>query len=292
MSISVQALASGSNGNSFLISNKNEALLIDAGISRKRILESLQKINVPKENIKGILVTHTHYDHISGLPVLTNFIDAPIYTSASSISEFYRLSYRDEKYLDIAKNSICVPKDKIVDIGNFKVITVKATHDCPGTVGYRIHYKIENTPGVTVSILTDTGKLENREIWQLSRSDLILLEANYDKKLLKESRRPLRLKNRIRENHLSTTEASSILSDILAYKSSSRIKGVLLGHYSEECNSPDVIRSLVRKWEKHNEKPFKGWDWFLSPRDSPSDYLSIAPDKLNVHKKVAGYIDF
>ena len=106
MSISVQALASGSNGNCFLISNKTDALLIDAGISRKRILESLKKINVPKENIKGVLVTHTHSDHISGLPVLANYIDAPVITTSPSISELYRLSSRDDSYRKIA-NRLC-----------------------------------------------------------------------------------------------------------------------------------------------------------------------------------------
>jgi phosphoribosyl 1,2-cyclic phosphodiesterase len=292
LSISVQALASGSNGNSFLISNKNEAILIDAGISRKRILASLGKINVPKENLKGILVTHTHADHISGLPVLSTHIDAPVYATAPAITELYRLANRNWKYFDIAKDSVRVPQDKIIEIGNFKIITLRSKHDSPGTVGYRVHYQVENTPGITVSILTDTGHLENRQIWQLSRSDLILLEANYDSTLLRQSRRPLRLKHRIRENHLSTKKTYSVLEELLKYKSSTRIKGVILGHYSEECNSPDIIRSLVKKWEKNNDKPFRGWDWFLAPRNGPSDYISLTPKSLSVEKKFAGYIDF
>lgn len=292
MSISVQALASGSNGNSFLISNKNEALLIDGGISRKRILESLDKVKVPKENIKGILVTHTHSDHISGLPILSRYIDAPIYTTASSISELYQKSRNDSKWFDLAKKAEIIKQDKIIQIGNFKIVTIKAAHDSPETVGFRIHYMVENTAGITVSLLTDTGILEERQIWQLSRSDIILLEANYDRTLLKQSRRPLSLKNRIRANHLSTKGAYDVLTKILNFKSSNRIKGVMLGHFSGECNSPDVIRKMVRTWEKNNERPFKGWNWYMCPRDSPSDYLNLTTDSIKTDKKFAGQIDY
>ena len=292
MSISVQALASGSNGNCFLISNKTDALLIDAGISRKRILESLKKINVPKENIKGVLVTHTHSDHISGLPVLANYIDAPVITTSPSISELYRLSSRDDSYRKIANNAVCIRQNKILEVGPFKVITVKAKHDSPGAVGFRVHYKVENTPGITVSLLTDTGKLDEHQLWQLSRSDLILLESNYDKNLLENSRRPLRLKHRIRENHLSNKRTYSILKNLLSFQSSKRIKGVMLGHFSEECNSLDIISSLVKRWEKRNETSFKGWEWFLAPRYGPSDYISITPEDLKINKEFAGKIEF
>lgn len=289
MSVSVQAIASGSNGNCFLIQSEDQAVLIDAGISRKRIVDSLNKINVPLSKITGILVTHAHSDHISGLPVLKRYLDAPMYATAGTISELYKMGIKNPEWHTIAKDFSRIEQGKILDIGDFKIITMHAEHDSPGTVGYRIHHKVENTPGVTVSVLTDTGKLNDRDIWRLARSDLLLLESNHNLELLKNSRRPNYLKSRVRANHLSNDQAADILSNIGKYEESKRIKGILLGHLSGECNSPDLIRDWVRNWQKRLDK---NWNFYMCPRDNSSDLITISPETIKEEKKFAGYIDF
>ena len=289
LSIRVQAIASGSNGNCFLVESETDAVIIDAGISRKRIIDALKKINVPPEKIRGIFITHAHSDHISGLPILKKYVNAPHYATANCISTIHDISSKDSTWVNLAKSANCITEDKINHVGNFKIITIRTQHDSPGTVGYRIHFPVENTAGVTVSVLTDTGSLDKREIWQLSRSDVILLESNYNKTLLKKSNRPYFLKERIKDYHLSNDYTSEILELVKRHNSSARIKGLILGHLSGECNSPDLIRKWVREWQQQNET---NWNWYLAPRDKPSDLIKVTPESITEERKFAGQIDF
>lgn len=289
MSVRVQAIASGSNGNCFLVESETDAVIIDAGISRKRIIEGLERINVSRDKVKGIFITHAHTDHISGLPVLKKYIHAPHYATADTIANMYNLSNENNSWAEISKQAECVTPKKIIDVGNFKVITIRARHDSTGTVGYRIHLPVENTPGVTVSVLTDTGLLTHHEIWQLSRSDIILLESNYNKNLLKKSSRPYYLKQRINKYHLSNDYTSEVLESVKKEKDSYRIKGLILGHLSGECNSPDLVREWVRDWQHTNET---NWNWYLAPRDNSSDLIKVTPDGIREEKKFTGQLDF
>ncbi len=289
MSVRVQAIASGSNGNCFLVESENDAVIIDAGISRKRIVEALKRINVPSSKVRGIFITHAHSDHISGLPILKKYVQVPHYATSACISSMYDMARKDNVWDNLAKSASCVSQDKIMQVGNFKIITIHTQHDSPGTVGYRIHLPIENTAGVTVSVLTDTGLLSKREIWQLSRSDIILLESNYNKNLLKRSSRPYYLKERIKDYHLSNDYTSDVLQLVKKQKSSSRIKGLILGHLSGECNSPDLVREWVRDWQHANET---NWNWYLAPRDNSSDLINVTPEGISEEKKFAGFIDF
>jgi phosphoribosyl 1,2-cyclic phosphodiesterase len=290
LSLRVQAIASGSNGNCFLIDSPEGALLVDAGISRKKILEGLQQININPNRITGILVTHSHGDHIQGLPVLSDFIDTPVFATEATISNLNQMDYLDERWISISENAKLIKRGKISKVGPFKIITVRTEHDISGAVAYRINYPKSN---VTISVVTDTGeivneKLDKRRNWQLSRSDLILLESNHDIEVLKNSTRPPSLKKRIRECHLSNNESARILEKIQEEKSKDRIKAVILGHLSGECNSPELVREWVRTWV-HNNDP--AWDWFLAPRDKSSDFLEVSFEDVKVIRKFSGQID-
>ena len=286
LSLRVQALASGSNGNSFVIDSAEGALLVDAGISRKKILNGLRAINISPQRIKGILVTHAHSDHIKGIPILSQYLDAPVFATEDTISELYKLDYKDERWIDIAYNTNSITKGKITKINPFKIITMTTEHDSPGAVAYRINHPESR---VTISIVTDTGELGEKQIWQLSRSDLILLESNHDLQALKYSQRSDHLKNRIRENHLSNKQAGEILTKILNIRDKERIKSVLVGHLSGECNSPELIREWLRTWQQKNKSNI---DFYLCPRDMASDYLEVSIDIVKPIQKYAGLIDW
>ena len=286
--IRVQAIASGSNGNCFLIESDTDAILIDAGISRKRIVDALKNNDVPLNKVKGVFITHSHSDHISGLPILKKYLTAPHYATAPCITSLNELPDKENNWSELAKTATCITKRKIINVGNFKVITLDAHHDSPGTVGYRVHFPIENTAGVTVSILTDTGLLSNEDIERISKSDVILLESNYNKDLLKKSNRPFFLKDRIRNYHMSNDYSAEILELVTRFKNSSRIKGLILGHLSGECNNPDIVRDWVRKWQHENDA---NWNWYLAPRNSSSDLITVSPSSIN-EKKFAGFIDY
>lgn len=290
MSVRVQAIASGSNGNCFLVESPTDAVIIDAGISRKRIIDSLKKVNVPLDKVRGIFITHAHSDHISGLPILKKYLDVPHYATADCIKTMATFSSKGNSWLNLAKKASCITQGNMYQVGNFKIRTIPTQHDSPGTVGYRINFPIENSPtGVTVSVLTDTGFLGYNEIKRLSKSDIILLESNYNKELLKNSNRPYYLKERIKDYHLSNDYTGEVLEQVAKEDSKSRIKGLIIGHLSGECNSPNIVRDWVRKWQHENDT---NWNWYLAPRDNSSDLISITPDSISEEKKFAGFLDY
>jgi len=182
LSLRVQAIASGSNGNCFVINSPEGSLLVDAGISRKQILDGLQRNNISADHIQGILVTHAHSDHIKGLPVLSQYLSAPVYATEGTINELSKLDHRDDRWVNIVQESQLITQGKISNIGPFNIITMATSHDINGAVAFRINYPSlhQKKNGVTISIVTDTGDLGEKQIWQLSRSDLILLESNHD----------------------------------------------------------------------------------------------------------------
>lgn len=282
MSINVQSLASGSNGNCFYIGSPDGAVLIDAGISLKTLKTQLLKINETTDNIKAIFITHAHSDHIKGLPVIAKHINAPIIGSEQTLHYLFRYEEMVTKKTFILENSIPVIPRKIGKIGPFLFANIKTKHDISGATAFKIQYAKEK---LNVSVVTDTGSLTNNGLKQLSNSDVILIESNHDIDALKTSKRPEWLKYRIRINHLSNNNTSLILQNL----SKKRIKAVFLGHLSEECNSPDLIREWVRLWSNHH-KP--RWNWFLSPRTMASDLVKITKDDAKPKETVAGLIDW
>ncbi len=291
MSLRIQAIASGSNGNCFVVDSPEGSLLVDAGISRKQILNGLQRNNISVDHIRGILVTHAHSDHIKGLPVLSQDLSAPVYATEGTINEMSKLDHHDDRWVNIVQDSHLITPGKISNIGPFKIITMATSHDINGAVAFRVNYPSlnQNKNGVTISIVTDTGDLGEKQIWQLSRSDLILLESNHDLNALKYSARSEYLKRRIRNNHLSNKQTSEILENSLKARSIERIKAVMIGHLSGECNSPELIRESIKNWQQKNDSNI---NFYFCPRDMSSDFLEISIDEVKTIRKYAGPIDW
>lgn len=282
MSITIQSLASGSNGNCFLINSPEGSVLVDTGISLKTLKSKLESINETTDNIKGIFITHAHTDHIKGLPVIAKHIDAPVIASENTLYHLFRYEDMMTKRTCILDNNIPLIPKTIGQIGPFRYTNIRTKHDISGATAFKIQYAKEK---INVSVVTDTGTLSNNAVKQLSNSDLILLESNFDIEKLKNSKRPEWLKYRIRLNHLSNNNTSLLLQNL----SKERIKGVLLGHLSEECNSPDLVREWVRHWSNHHKPQ---WEWFLAPRTSASDFITLNNEYIKVEKKCAGKIDW
>jgi phosphoribosyl 1,2-cyclic phosphodiesterase len=282
LSINVQALASGSNGNCYLISSPEGSILIDTGISLKFLKSRLEEIGESIQNIKAIFISHAHSDHMKGLPVIAKHLNVPIIASENTLHHLFRYEGMVTKRSCILENSIPLLPKTIGEIGPFRYVNIRTKHDISGATAYKIQYTKEM---INVSVVTDTGGLTDNALKQLSNSDLILLESNFDIEKLKQSKRPEWLKYRIRLNHLSNKDSSVLLQNL----SKDRIKGVILGHLSEECNSPELIREWVRLWSNHY-KP--NWDWFLAPRDSASNLIEVKKTSIKSTKKVAGMIDW
>ncbi|MEG2454265.1 MAG: MBL fold metallo-hydrolase [Clostridia bacterium] len=230
MALKLLTIASGSRGNCTYIASENTRLLVDAGVGIRRIIEALNTINVKVNDINGVLITHEHSDHISGLGALAER-DIPVYAHERAYAAISRrvggIAFESVDFFDAG-----------FKIGDILVRPFRIPHDCC----YPLGYSFEND-GVKISIATDIGHITEGLINNLIGSNILLLEANHDlEMLLKGSYQPA-LKQRIQgaNGHLSNDSAAIIIKKLV----NCGLKRVILGHLSEENNYPELAFSTV-----------------------------------------------
>ena len=218
-------LYSGSSGNCSFIETNKTKILVDCGVSYKKIKEGLESINQDIHDIDAILITHEHADHIKGIGVLSKNIDVPIYANKKTLDEI------EKKYF--ISNAIPFKTNENFDIKDLKVFPFKIPHDAADPVGFTIDYK--NTK---ISLATDIGHVENKLLKNLNESSFVLLESNYEPDMLKSSSYPYSLKHRILgpEGHLSNEDASKVIKTLV----NNGLKNIMLGHLSKENNFPEL----------------------------------------------------
>ena len=228
----VHTLASGSSGNALVILSGGTRILLDAGVSCRRITASLAALGLGPGDLDAILVTHTHTDHISGLRTLLKRTDAPVWATARTGRDLlYRLSELEDR--------LCPAELGVsFEIGGCAVTPVAASHDAPGACGYRL-----DTSDGSVGILTDTGYVTDQAAELLPGVDLAVLEANHDVETLCSGPYPYYLKQRILgpEGHLSNGDAAAFAA-ILAERGAAEI---VLAHLSRENNTPAMALTAV-----------------------------------------------
>ena len=180
------SIASGSSGNCIYIGSDNTHLLVDAGISNKRIQEGLNDIGLTGSDVTGILVTHEHSDHIKGLGVLSRKYHLPIYGTKETLDEIAAC-----KTLGTFDTGLLSPIEPDVDfqIGDLTVKPFKIDHDAVNPVAYRV----ENG-SKAVAVATDMGHFDQYVIDHLQKLDAILLESNHDVRMLETGPYPYYLK--------------------------------------------------------------------------------------------------
>lgn len=223
----ITVLASGSKGNCTYIEGDSGALLIDAGISAKELLKRLEKAGGSQDLIKGILLTHEHSDHMKGVDVLARKLDIPVYATHGSLWQF-----EEKRKSDKAVTLNPCKKDEEFIINGFRITAFSTYHDACDPCGFLIG---EN--GSRVAYCTDTGKISERVLEYLKKSDYAILESNHCPDMLENGPYPRFLKERIRDQnrgHLSNIAASECLKSL-----KNEISGTLLAHLSEENNTPE-----------------------------------------------------
>ncbi|MCF8000819.1 MAG: MBL fold metallo-hydrolase [Halanaerobiales bacterium] len=236
MEIEVSVLSSGSSGNSIYINDGKNSFLIDAGLSGKKLINRLKKIDVTPQDLDGILITHEHKDHTKGVGILSRRLDIPIYaneeTWAVCESELGKL--KDENMQSFTGN---------FSFGNFDIKPIAISHDARAPVSYVVYR--ENKKMV---FATDMGYINEELMKELKNIDLLLLESNHDIDMLMSGSYPRFLKRRIRgeKGHLSNDAAAQILPELI----NGKCPQVLLGHLSEENNNPKVAYLTVENMLK------------------------------------------
>lgn len=248
------SIASGSSGNCIYVGSEETHLLIDAGISGKRIEYGLNELGVTPKDVDGILVTHEHADHISGLGVISRRYGIPIYATAGTIYELKNCKNIGKVEEDLFHE---ISSDKNFVLKDLTVNPMRISHDASEPVAYRICCGDKK-----IAVATDLGVYDEYTVDSLSGMDALLLEANHDVKMLEVGPYPYYLKQRILGNkgHLSNENCGRLLSRILHDK----LQAILLGHLSSENNLPELAYETVRIEVTLGDNPYKADDFSIS----------------------------
>lgn len=257
------SLYSGSSGNSLFVQTENTRILIDAGVSSKKIEEGLKSIDVEPSSIDAILVTHEHSDHIQGLGTFSKKFDTPIYANQETIDNM------QNQILKISEKNI--KKFKVADkfsIGDIDIKSFSIPHDAANPCGFNIFKENKK-----LSIATDIGHMDNKLIKNLEDSLFILLESNYDSEIIKYSRYSYSLKSRITGplGHLSNDSAGKTISYLLK----SGLKSAILGHLSKENNFPELAYKTVADQVMEQNNFNNSISLSVANRNSPGKLLEF-----------------
>ena len=226
----IHILASGSTGNAALIAMGGRKILIDAGISARRIEKGLAEVGFDASQLDAIFVTHEHSDHIQGLDVLVRRYQIPVYTRPAT---WEKIPCRDK-----LPRECCRELGSAINLGRVKIESFAIPHDAADPVGFCVleaQYK-------TV-LATDLGRITPTVETALAYADILILESNHDPVMLKEGPYPSYLKKRISgpQGHLSNQEAGALLARV-PHKDKLQ---VFLAHLSQQNNFPHLAMSTV-----------------------------------------------
>lgn len=229
----VCSISSGSSGNCVYLETENTRILIDAGLSGKGIETRMKSAGLDPKRLDAIFVTHEHADHIHGCGVMSRRFRLPVFASEGTRAQMIRKPSQPD-----AKRIYALDKEAWFEFQDLMVYPFGAYHDAADPVGYVFSYK-----GEKVSVLTDTGIVDDRMFAAIENSDVYYLESNYDERMLEIGPYPRALKERIRsrEGHLSNDQAGLLLTELLG----GRNETVILAHLSEENNTPEICRETI-----------------------------------------------
>lgn len=234
MSLKFCSFASGSRGNSYLVKSDEAAIIVDAGISGKKIFNGLEMSGTDLLEIKGVLVTHEHTDHAKSLKILMKkAVNAILYCNIGTWQKIKDLVPDDRQVTILTGDQF--------EIGDIEVKSFKVHHDAAEPVGYTFTNKSK-----ILSIITDTGHICQNIFGEIRDADLLVLEANHEPRVLEMGSYPYSVKQRILGDlgHLSNEAAGDCLCNLIDYDAKDR--RILLAHLSQENNTPDLAAMTVK----------------------------------------------
>lgn len=261
------SIASGSSGNCIYIGDDNTHLLVDTGISKKRVEEGLSALGVKGEELDGILITHEHIDHVQGLGVFSRKYEIPIYATRGTIEGIKKISSIGRMPEDLCHE---VSIDEKFSLGDMQICPFAISHDANEPSGYRFEDGKKSA-----AVATDLGIYDAYTVDNLKNLNAIVLEANHDIRMLEVGPYPYPLKRRVMgdKGHLSNELSGRLLCDILH----DNLQHVVLGHLSKENNYEELAYETVKLEVTLGNNPYKGDDIpiTVAKRSSISEIITV-----------------
>ena len=257
------SLYSGSSGNCLFVESQSTKILVDCGTSGKKVCDGLSSIDKKIEDIDAIIVTHEHSDHIQSLGLISKKYNIPVY---ANIETWQAMQSQAEK-INKANQKI-FENDNNFEIGNLLIHPFSTPHDAANPCGFNIYSGKKK-----ISIATDLGHMDNVILENLKDSSFILLESNYDPEILKVSKYPFMLKQRIAgpNGHLSNSTAGKTIG----YLMQKDLKSVMLGHLSKENNFPELAYQTVAEELMNQNIDMNEISLSVASRFHPSNLIKV-----------------
>ncbi len=226
--LEVHVLASGSDGNCTVIESDGEAVMIDAGLSCKKIMAAMEQEGVDPSVVKAILVTHEHSDHVAGVGPIARKLDVPVLCNMQTMTQF------DPGQVDF------IPFDSKAsfDVGHMRITPLPTSHNAIEPNAF-----LTQVDGMSALLATDTGKLTFQIEAALKMADIAVIESNYDQDMLVNGPYAPSLKRLIGsdQGHLSNVDCGNAIRRTIT---DSR-RQLFLAHLSKTNNIPDLARETV-----------------------------------------------
>lgn len=237
MGLFFQLLASGSKGNSVLVSTGKTSVLLDAGLSGKELVSRLARTSVSADKLDALLISHEHQDHVLGAGPLSRRFNLPVYLSRGTMDN---LPPKVGRFPHTHLFQLGVP----FAIGDLRIQPFAISHDAGEPSGFVMEHG-----GVRLGVCTDLGVATNLVKTRLQGCQGLVIEANHDVARLMDGPYPPPLKQRIRSRHghLSNSEACELLEEL----HHSDLKAVVFAHLSEVNNTPALVRECLGTLRKN-----------------------------------------
>ena len=244
------SIASGSSGNCIYVGSDDTHLLIDTGISRKKIEEGLDAIGIDGSQLSGIFITHEHIDHIQGLGVFSRKYKIPIYATKGTLRGIQMSKSLGEMPEGLYRE---ITVDAWIEVGDLCVKAFAISHDANEPTGFRVEFEDK-----AVAVATDLGVYDDYIVKNLESVQALVLESNHDVHMVEVGPYPYHLKQRVlgKHGHLSNELSGRLLCQILH----DGLKCVLLGHLSKENNYPALAYETVKLEITLGDTPYNGND--------------------------------
>ena len=223
------SIASGSSGNCGLYMADGTAILIDLGVSLRRITTALKALSLTLEDISAVVLTHEHIDHVKGLPMFLKKAKAPVFATRGTAEAF------EEKNPEYADRLNIFDSGERFWVRDVDVVPFPTPHDAAESTGYIFEHG-----GSRFGFATDLGFVPRDAAELLRGCEMVVLESNHDPHMLQAGPYPYSLKMRVAgpSGHLSNPDCAVFAADLV--KNGTRT--LVLAHLSEKNNMPELAR--------------------------------------------------